>query len=246
MEEIKKDENKVDYTEMEYFVNADWWNEKSLLHLAVKQDDFSLVKQCIQLKADVNKTDNCGYTALFYCKSLEMAKFLVDNGIDLNIISGFGETAVVSLYNRKNSDIIKYLAGITNLDFERGTNISSTLLEKMIIFQEDDLSLFEFVLSRTNNKNRIDSNSNSYLMKAVKNSKYLDVIMILVESGIDLYLKDKYGNNFYDLSFQYVKKAIEKNYPDFIKYKDMPESQRQRKFKLEQLNIISNLSYRAD
>jgi ankyrin repeat protein len=235
-----KIKNKVNYSEMEHFVNADWENGRSLLHLAVEQDDSTLVKQCIQFNADVNKIDNHGETALFYCKSLEMAKFLVENGIDVNIFNSEGETAVVYLYNWGNIDIIKYLAGITNLDLESGKQYSSILLERMIYRKEDNLSLFEIVISRTNNINRIDNCSNSYLLSAVRNNKYLDVIMMLAKSGIDLYLRDKNGKNFYDLSFQYVKKKIEKEFSDFMKYKDMPESQRQRKLKLEQLNIISN------
>lgn len=240
MEEKKKDENKVDYTDMQNFVNADWGNGGSLLHKAVYRDDINLVKQCIQLNAVVNKIDNNGCTPLFHCKSLEIAKFLVDNGTDVNILNKEGETAVASLYYWRKFDVIKYLAGITNLDLESGKKYSSTLLERMISRQESDLSLFEIVIPRTKNINRIDSYSNSYLLSAVKNSKYLDIIMMLAKSGIDLYIKDREGKNFYDLSFQYVKKKIAKEFPDFMKYNDLSESQRQRKFKLDQLNMISN------
>lgn len=240
MEEIKEDGNNVNCTDMKNFVNADWGVGGSLLHRAVYHDDINLAKQCIQLNAEVNRIDNDGRTPLFNCRSLEMAKFLVDNGIDVNIFDSKGETAVVYLYNGRNIEIIKYLAGITNLDLESGKKYSSILLERMIYRQEDNLPLFEIVISRTNNINRIDNCSNSYLLSAVRNNKYLDVIMMLAKSGIDLYIKNREGKNFYDLSFQYVKKKIEKEYPDFMKYKDMSEGQRQRKFKLDQLNIISN------
>lgn len=60
--------------------------------------------------------------------------------------------------------------------------------------------------------------------------------MMLVESGIDLYTRNRDGKNFYDLSFQYVKKEIEKKYPKFMKYKDVTENQRNRNVKLAQLN----------
>jgi len=59
---------------------------------------------------------------------------------------------------------------------------------------------------------------------------------MLVESGIDLYTRNRDGKNFYDLSFQYVKKEIEKKYPKFMKYKDVTENQRNRNVKLAQLN----------
>lgn len=243
MEEIKKNESGLTYTEIEHFVNANWGHGKSLLHLAVEQDDFKLVKQCIQFKADVNKVDYYGDTALFTCRSLEIAKFLVDSGTDVNILNHIGDTAVVRLYFRRNIDMIKYLAGITDLDLEGGKDNSSTLLNKMITYQEGDLSLFKIVIPRTKNINRIDNYSNSYLMNAAKNSKYLDEIMLLTKSGIDLYIRDKAGNNFYDLSYRYVQKEIEKNYPEFMKRKGMTDQQRQvldRFDKLIQLNSISN------
>jgi ankyrin repeat protein len=243
MEKIKRNENNVTFTEIKQLLNADWGDGRSLLHLAVEQDDFKLVKQCIQFKADVNKVDNDGCTALFFCNSIEIAKFLVDNGTDVNILNIYGDTAVIRLFYRKNSDIIKYLAGITNLDLEGGKNYPVTLLNEMILCEEKDLSLFKIVIPRTKNINRIDGYSRSYLMNAAKNSKYLDEIMLLAESGIDLYIRDRDGKNFYDLSFKYVQKEIEKNYPEFMMRKGMTDQQRQvldRSDKLKHLNSISN------
>ena len=244
MEEIKKNENNVTFAEIKQLLNADWGSGRSLLHFAVFLDDIKLVKLCIQFKADVNEIDNYGCTALFFCNSIEIAKFLVDNGTDVNILNIDGDTAVVRLYYKKgNSDIIKYLAGITNLNIECGKYNPTTLLDKMISYEEKDLSLFKIVIPRTKNINRVDNYSRSYLMNAVLNNKYLDVIKFLIESEIDLYLRDQYGKNFYDLAFKYVQKEIKKNYPEFMKRKDKTEQQRQaldRSDKLKQLNTISN------
>lgn len=237
MKEIN--ESILDKDVLEVFVNSDWGDGKSLLHLAVQQDDIKLVKQCIQLNADVNMVDRQGCTALFYCKSLEIAKFLVDNGVDVNILDRCYDTAVVSLYNDGKVDIIAYLAEITNLDIESGNNNSKTLLQKMISCEEKDLSLFKIVISGTKNINRVNNYSRSYLMNAALKNKYLDVIVMLIESGIDLYLRDRDGKNFYDLAFKYVQKEIEKRYPEFMKLKDMTDDQRKRKIKLEQLDKIS-------
>jgi ankyrin repeat protein len=236
MEEIKKNENKVTDTEIKQFVNADWGDGRSLLHHAVEQDDFKLVKQCIEFKADVNKLDNYGQTALFNCSSLEIAKYLVEYGVNVNILNHMGVTAVVKLYN-SNKDLIKYLAGITDLDLVGKVN-SSTLLEKMISYREIDKSLFEIVIPSTKNKNRIDKYSRSYLMNAAQNRNYFVIIMLLVKSGIDLYLRDQDGKNFYDLSFKYVQKVIEINYPEFMRRKGMTDQQRQRFDKLIRLNSI--------
>lgn len=241
MEKIKNHENELTFAELEKFVNADWGYGGTLLYRAVDLDDIMLAKQCIQLNAEVNRIDSDACSALFYCKSLEMAKFLVDNGIDVNILNQDGETAVVHLYYMgKNSDIINYLAGITNLDLESGKNDSSTLLDKMITKQEENLSLYKIVIPRTKNINRIDDDSRSYLMNAVQHKKNLKVIKMLIESGIDLYIRDEDEKNFYDLAFKYVKKEIRKNYPEFMKRKDMTDQQRHRFDKLKNLNSISN------
>jgi ankyrin repeat protein len=243
MEEIRNFENELTFAEIEQFVNADWGHGSSLLHLAVEQDDFKLVKQCIQFSADVNKLDNYGQTALFNCSSLEIAKYLVEYGVDVNILNHMGVTAVVKLYN-SNKDLIKYLAEITDLDVEDGKYNPSTLLYEMISNQEGDLSLFKIVIPRTKNINRTNYTSSSYLMSAVKNKKYLDVIKMLIELGkIDLYLRDRDGKNFYDLAFIYVQKEIKRNYPEYMRRKDMTDQQRQvldRADKLKHLNSISN------
>jgi ankyrin repeat protein len=251
MEEIKNHETELTFNEIVQIDKADWEYDRSLIHIAVMQDDFDLVKQCVQLNADVNKIDYFAQTALFYCKSVEMAKYLIDNGADVNILNFRGETAIVSLYNGNNNEIIKYFAEITNLDLV-GKVYSSTLLQQMIVNKERDLSLFKIVIPKTKNINRIYHESyafakinyyGSYLIYAVKNRKYMDEIMLLIESGINLYLRDKNGKNFYDLSSKCVQNEIERNYPDFMKRKDMTEQQRQvldRSDKLKHLNAISN------
>ena len=110
----------------------------------------------------------------------------------------------------------------------------------MITKQEENLSLYKIVIPRTKNINRIDDDSRSYLMNAVQHKKNLKVIKMLIESGIDLYIRDEDEKNFYDLAFKYVKKEIRKNYPEFMKRKDMTDQQRHRFDKLKNLNSISN------
>jgi ankyrin repeat protein len=244
MEKLINYENELTFAEIEQFVNADWGYGRSLLHIAVSENNMKHVAQCFNFGIDVNKVDNGGKTALFLCKSTEIAKFLVDNGADVNIINKSGMMAVHELYTYKSNadlikiDLIKYLAGITNFDLE--IKYSLTLLGEMISREEKDLSLYKIVIPRTKNINRIDGHSRSYLMNAVLNKKYLDVIKMLIKAGIDLYIKDQDGKNFYDKTFKYVQKEIEKNYPEFMKRKDMSEQQRQRLDKLKHLNTISN------
>jgi len=238
-------EEELNCMEINYFVNAHWHRKHLLLHLAVSQNNMILIKQCFFDGIDVNMVDKDGNTALYYSQSLEVAKFLVDHGADVNLLNNNGQTAVVDLYhnyiyiyNKNNHDVIKYLIPITDLDLTGIKTRSSTLLEKMIITEERDLSLLKMVINGTKKLNRILKHGNSYTIRAAMTKRNKDIIMLLVEAGVDPYIRNNDGKNFYDLSYKYVKTKIEKKYPEFMKLKDMTENQRQRYLKLKHLESL--------
>jgi ankyrin repeat protein len=103
--------------------------------------------------------------------------------------------------------------------------LSSTLLGWMILYEERDLSLIKLVISKTKDLNKLDKSGDSYLMRAAMTRKFKDVVISLIEAGCDMYIKDREGKNFYDLAYDYVKKEIKKNYPEFIHCKDMTDQQ---------------------
>jgi len=207
------------------------------LHLAVSENNMARVRECIDNGDDVNEVDDEGNTALFWSKSLEVAKFLVENGADVNIQNNLGFTAVVYLYklNRKAS---KYLIPFTDLDLVGTHFYSSTLLGWMILYEERDLSLIKMVISNTKDLNKLNKRGDSYLINAAQSSSFSDVVIALIEAGCDMYIKDREGKNFYDLASNYVKKIIEKKYPEFMYCRNMTDQerqQRQRELILKQL-----------
>jgi len=222
------------FSETQNFVNGDWGNERSLLHIAVSENNMVLAEGCFHRGVDVNKVDSYGNTALFYCRSVEVTKFLVDNGADVNILNFDGQTAVIYLYEHYNESFI-YLMTIADLDLADNSKASSTLLGAMIQRGESELSIVQMVINGTKNLNKLDKYGNSYLIQAARHRKYKEVIMSLVKAGCDMYIKNSNGNNFYDLAYGYVKKEIEKNYPEFMNYKDKPEQQIRRYLKLKRL-----------
>jgi len=241
IQNLTKNEEKeyeLNCMEIKAFVNTDWCYKQSLLHLAVLQDNMILIKQCFFYGIDVNKVDFYGNTALYYCRSLEVVKFLVGHGADVDVLNSDGQTAVVYLYERRNHDIIKYLIPITDLDLTGIKSRSYTLLDRMIYHGEEDLSLLKIVINGTKNLNRIDDRGDSCLTRAAQMKKNKDVIMLLVESGVDLYIRNSDGKNFYDLSNKQVQKIIEKKYPEFMRLKDMTEPQRQEYHKQKHLNSL--------
>ena len=74
---------------------------------AVDEDNIDVVKYLLQRDdVDVNVIDAEGNTALFYAKSIDVIKALVDAGIDVNRVDKFGNAA--PLFG-KNNDTIKAL-----------------------------------------------------------------------------------------------------------------------------------------
>jgi len=228
------------FSEIQNLVNDDWGYKASLLHLAVKQNDINRVRKCIEYGVYVNKVDGDGNTALHFSKSLEVTKFLVENGADVNILNLNGETAVVYLY-RRNNESCKYLIPFTDLDltgFDKFNRESYTLLGEMILSAECDPSLIQMVIDKTKNLNKLYMNGDSYLIRAAKTTKIKAFTLSLVKAGCDLYIRNSEGKNFYDLAYGYVKKEIEKNYLEFMHCKDMTDHQRLRYLKLKHLKSI--------
>jgi hypothetical protein len=108
----------------------------------------------------------------------------------------------------------------------------------MILSEESDPSLIQMVIDRTKNLNKLYMNGDSYLIRAAQTPKIKTLTLSLVKAGCDLYIRNSEGKNFYDLAYGYVKKEIEKKYPEFMHCRKMTDQQRQRYLKLNRLNII--------
>ena len=100
-------------SEIQNPVTEDKYEKELPLHQAVLQNDMVRIKACIHSGVEVNDVDDYRCTALFYGPSLEAAKFLIDNGADVNIQNKRGYTAVVYLY-KLDREAMKYLIPITN------------------------------------------------------------------------------------------------------------------------------------
>lgn len=60
------------------------YNKYTMLHRAVRQDNFAVAEYLIEKGAAVNKTSEDGETAIHFCQSIEMFDLLMNNSADVN------------------------------------------------------------------------------------------------------------------------------------------------------------------
>ena len=72
-------------------------NGYSLLHAASSYNHLSLLTTLLSppFSVDINITDNDNETALCYAETVEMAQLLLSHGVDMSIVNGEGQTALV-------------------------------------------------------------------------------------------------------------------------------------------------------
>lgn len=204
------------------FVNSDWHHSGlvehigTLLHVASRTRDFSLVRKAIEYGAEVNKVDSEGQTALFAIGKLDTAKVLIKAGIDPNIVDSGGRTALITIYERNPiafRDIIEYLIPITNLDLPEEPG--KTLLFTMCKNAEGNYNMFKMVLNNTKNLNRLFKGE-TFLFDAGRRIKNDRIFLLLAKSGVNLYHKNVKGLDFYDCCTKENKRLIEKHLPEFV------------------------------
>lgn len=91
-------------------VNAtDGFGETALMW-AVTNGNAVLSEFLISNGADVNaKTDGFGETALMWVRNVEVAKILIDSGVDINAVSKYGMTALMYAIRENNVEVAKLL-----------------------------------------------------------------------------------------------------------------------------------------
>lgn len=83
---------------------------QTLLDLAVYEDKMELVRFLIENGADVNCKTFSGSTPIFSANSLKMAEFLVRNGADLSAKDKKGNTVLYYHISSKEKEIVAYLS----------------------------------------------------------------------------------------------------------------------------------------
>jgi len=173
----------------------------------VKNGDTNGVKAMIRDGFDVNKIIDSFYkSTIIYnaidANNLELVKFLVENGADLNIQSRHSySTPLVYACRAKNKKIVEYLIN-QNIDFSKQRN----LLHEILVF--DDLKLIDKCLSKNMNINDKNEKGNTPLVWAIYNGNKLETIKYLIKKGADTNILSADNKNILEIAKSNNKKEI--------------------------------------
>jgi len=193
------------------FVNAGWryyyLDEGTLLHVAVHTNDFDLVKKAIDFGAEIDKPCSFGRTALFLAQDIKITKELINFGANPNYID------ITELYKyNMNREIIEYLITESDIDLK---DVADSLLLAMIEYSEDDYDWFKNILENAKNLNVL-CDEETLLFDAARHMRDEKNFLLLVNSGINLYQRNKQGLYFYDYCKENTQNLLKEHIPEFI------------------------------
>ncbi len=162
------------------------------LHSAVSENRFDCVERDLKNGVDIDIRDG-GYTGrgsspLFYAENLEMVKFLLDRGADINFKNRDGETF---LHKTDNKEIAEFL-------ISQGLNVNEKNNEGVTPLGAAGLKgNLEFMEVLVMNGSQVDT---SVLNDVISHSRYdrnFDTDLLVVEfffkNGVQINAKDKAG-----------------------------------------------------
>lgn len=194
-------ENKVQLAEIKNPNSRDF-NGRTLLMKAVKDGNDWEIRSLLKSGADVNLSDNEGWTSLMYAiryqNNFEITKLLLENGADINARNRYGSSPLLlaSAYSG-NPEILGLLlenfSGNQNDVFKAfvfsitaGGSSSSAQIAKLKVFVDRGISINRFYEGKTP------------LMYAAEYAPSTEIIKFLLDNGALPSVRDSSGKRAFD------------------------------------------------
>ncbi|XP_023311139.1 serine/threonine-protein phosphatase 6 regulatory ankyrin repeat subunit A-like [Anoplophora glabripennis] len=178
-------------------------------NIVFSKDRLEITKFIIENGADLNTRDIKGRTA-FHLGAIsgqsDIVMLLMQFEVDANIRDNDGRAAVHLATLGGHTDIVKFLV-LHNVDITIKDNSGYTILQ-YLSFCRDQLDILKLIKAHTGDVNVEDGCS--ALHSAVERGD-LDTVIFLVETGIDVNIRDKEGNTALHL-------AINKGHFSIVEY----------------------------
>lgn len=169
-------------------VNAkDKYDSTPLHTLVIRTKDVDAVKFLVENGADVNAVDNFGNTVLNYAKTVEIAKFLVEEkGLDVNKPNKTGETPLMSAASMGIIEVVQYL-------IQKGANVK--ILDKKrigILHYTGNPGIIKLLVEAGADINNRNPEGKTPLFNVLMNAT-TNTTKYLIEKGADVNAKDNIG-----------------------------------------------------
>ncbi len=191
--EIKKNNliNIIKILNIGFDINAFHNYYGSLLHIAVENNKFDIVKYLIENKINVNLVNKHNTTSLieaFRSNNICIINYLMQNNADINIIQTNGRSCLYYAIINNNLNLVKLLL------------IKKINLENNYVCQayfSNDKKIFNYYLNNgySINDGNVDEHLNTILISlCYNNTDYnIEQIIYLISIGIDINKQNKYG-----------------------------------------------------
>jgi ankyrin repeat protein len=190
-------------------VRANGWFGTKPLHYAARNGSLECVKFLVKNGADVN--DLCignRTSAIFEASTEEVARFLIEKGARLNIISSLGRVPLDYAIQGQHVEVISYLlsCGVDvnytgEIKFTRSTMlewaISEITLSKGNAVIETSKNILEILLKAGGIPNQKCVAGSTVLHLAVTR-KLKSIVELLLSYGADPCIRDAWGNSCFD------------------------------------------------
>ncbi len=157
-------------------------NNLDMLNVAVYTDNIQAVKMLLDHGFSVNTINDFGNLSISWCISLEMAKYLVANGIDINFKDKDGLTPLHDLIISGRLEIAKYIV-------EKGSKINAQdnfgFTPLLFAISSEPPNFINFLIENGADINVRTNDKTTALHLAVLRGD-VDIVKILIDAGADV------------------------------------------------------------
>lgn len=184
------------------FVKIKMGSADSKLKNAIENDEINKVQKLLQKGFDINKGINKEHnTCLIYASyknRLEIVRFLLEKGADVNACNNEGFTALMYASRNNNFEVVCLL-------LEKGANVNKynfyNCTALLYASYNNNLELFRLIIKTGANVNKYDSYKNTALMITSQNNN-LEMVRLLLQQEADVNICNSKGFTALDLAIK--------------------------------------------
>lgn len=154
-------------------------------HAAAIHNSFDLAKILIGKGADINIPNRWGYTPIYRCRSIEMCRYMVENGADINHICSVGGTPLTMNCFNGEIELVRFMVEDLKVPIEGEK--TGTLMMTPLISAADwgHQNIVEYLIKMGANVNEYDTEGLPPLWYALK-INHTEMAKYLILTGADL------------------------------------------------------------